>query len=210
LSRDDPDGAVERLQKAAAAGRDDFAFLTTDPDFQPIRGIPAVRELEREHARISSLSLITDDEQGTRLHVTATVRDPQGQPVPHARVYVFHADAQGHYSHNGVMDERHARLFGYLLTGEQGEFQFDTVRPGGYPVPAARSADEKAHIPQHIHVQIEASGFQFYNQQWVFEDDPRMTSHWRQWAAKLQRPILRVVRDDQQNERAICEVILQR
>jgi protocatechuate 3,4-dioxygenase beta subunit len=45
-------------------------------------------------------------------------------------------------------DRRHARLFGYLRTDENGKFEFSTVKPKGYP---------NSTLPAHIHIEISLS-----------------------------------------------------
>jgi transcriptional regulator GlxA family with amidase domain/protocatechuate 3,4-dioxygenase beta subunit len=184
--------AIEALREAAWLGYSDFGSILVDPSFRPLHTDPAFRELQRRHSCEPNVNMVFDDEPGQTLVVSGVVRDRTGQPIPGALMYIFNADGSGWYARTGAMDEPNARIYGYLRTDEQGHYQFRTVRPGGYPVPDEHSNQESHAIPAHIHVQIRAPGYEPYNQQWAFADDPRMTEHWYQWAEKWERSILSI------------------
>jgi protocatechuate 3,4-dioxygenase beta subunit len=78
----------------------------------------------------------------------------------------------------------------FLKTDSAGHFEFNTIRPGGYPGAPGREGEEW-RIPQHIHIQVTAAGYQFRNFQMVFEDDPRMTPYWHEWARKGNNPVMK-------------------
>jgi protocatechuate 3,4-dioxygenase beta subunit len=141
-------------------------------------------------------------EPGERLTVSGTVRDAAGKPIAGALLHVFQTDAQGHYTRARVMDEPHARLFAFIVTGADGRFEFTTIRPGGYPGRPDRQGEEW-RIPSHVHFEIEAVGFAHRGFQMVFDDDPRMTAYWREWAQKGRHPVVKVVAG-----RAVCDVVL--
>jgi protocatechuate 3,4-dioxygenase beta subunit len=167
-----------------------------------------VRAILRLYARPGRTSLVTKDEPGERLEVSGAIRDTSGKPVAGAVIYVFQTDAQGHYTRAKVMNEPHARLFAFIRTGADGRYEFSTIRPGGYPGSPERQG-EQWRIPQHIHFEVTASGFQERRFQMVFDDDPRMTSYWHNWATKGKHPVVSVKRDQQEVQHCVNDVVLQ-
>jgi protocatechuate 3,4-dioxygenase beta subunit len=150
-------------------------------------------------------------EPGDRMVVSGVVRDAAGQPLAGAKLHLFHADASGHYRAEKAMDEPHARLNGWILTGADGRYEFESVRPGGYPQPrgdVAADAGDARWIPQHVHVEIETPGREPRRFQMVFADDPRMTPHWQKWAKDGENPVLTLVKDEQGVLRGVCDVTL--
>jgi protocatechuate 3,4-dioxygenase beta subunit len=129
-------------------------------------------------------------EFGTRIIIKGRVVDRQGRPVTGAWINVFQTDSRGYYtpadSMNKTMNEPDARLFVFLRTGDKGQFEIHTVRPGNYP-----KKYEGRYIPQHIHINVKAAGHSHRNIQLVFSDDPSMADeHWRKWAKELNWPVL--------------------
>lgn len=82
---------------------------------------------------------ITEDREGVPLRLRIQVVDAQCQPVPQARVDVWHCDAQGNYSgyagqgSDSTLDTS-GRTFlrGTQMTGTSGVALFDTIYPGWY------------------------------------------------------------------------------
>ena len=85
-------------------------------------------------------------------------------------------------------DEKYARLFGYLTTNQDGQYEVRTIRPAGYP---------QSNLPAHIHVEIEvrepapgaANGTTANEPRMLiseiqFDDDPRQTKEMRARAAR--------------------------
>lgn len=167
-----------------------------------------VREILRQHARVEKISLVSKDEPGERLTVSGTVRNTAGQPVAGATIYVFQTDTNGHYTRTRVMNEPNARLFGFLKTDNGGHYEFRTIRPGGYPGGPGREG-EQWRIPQHIHFQATALRHEFRNFQMVFQDDPRMTPYWQEWARKGNHTVVEVKRDKDGVQQVVCDITLQ-
>ncbi len=154
------------------------------------------------------LQLAPKSEPGVKLVVRGTVRDEGGKPVPGAVLRVFQTDARGWYTPTKVMDEPNARLQGYVRTGADGRYEVRTIRPGGYPhAPNARKSER---IPAHIHFEVRAEGFALRRLQLVFDDDPRMTPYWREWAKKDRNPIAKVERGYGGKRSCKCEIVLAR
>jgi len=86
-------------------------------------------------------------EPGDPLTLTGTVYRPDGRtPAAGVIVYAYHTNAEGVYPTRG--DERnwarrHGYLRGWIKTNDQGQYRFETIRPGPYP---GRSD------PAHIHL----------------------------------------------------------
>jgi Dioxygenase len=162
---------LERVDKALSSGTDVSAVLT-DPAWLPLHERTSFRELIARHARSARVKLVTASEPGDRLVVTGTLRQADGRPLAGALVYAYQTDARGWYSDRaphysgGEGDHRHARLFGYLKTGSDGQFEIDTIRPQGYP---------RSTLPQHIHIQVFVDGQSRLVSEINFDDDPRMT-----------------------------------
>lgn len=166
---------LERVDKTLGSGTDVSAVLT-DPAWLPLHERTSFRELIARHARSPRVKIVTSKEPGDRMVVNGTLRQAGGQPLAGALVYVYQTDARGWYSdraphYSGMEgDHRHARLFGYLKTGEDGRFEVDTIRPEGYP---------RSSLPQHIHIQVFVDGRSRLVNEITFEDDPRMTPSMR-------------------------------
>ena len=103
---------------------------------------------------------------GQPCQVRGTVRALDGTPVPHARLNVWQADAEGHYDVQ-YADLAHAQARGVLQADAQGRFHFKTVLAEAYPIPSdgpvGRMLQATANHPwrpAHLHFMIEAPGYQ--------------------------------------------------
>ncbi len=103
---------------------------------------------------------------GEPLHVRASVRGPDGEPVPHATVNVWQADAEGLYDVQRIgLQQAQGRAT--LRTDDEGRLAFRGVMPVPYPIPTdgpvgAMLNALKRHPwrPAHVHFMIEAPGYQ--------------------------------------------------
>ena len=129
----------------------------------PCDGCEAV--FEGMPAKLDWFSRIAPEgEPGKPLRIVGVVRDQKNWPVPGIIVYAYQTDASGIYPKAATP---HGRLRGWARTDEQGQYGFDTIRPGGYPDSA---------IPQHIHMHvIEPGRVTYYIDDTVFSDDRRLT-----------------------------------
>lgn len=98
------------------------------------------------------------NEPGERLRIRGTVFGPDCRtPVSRALLDAWQADAAGQYH-----DENESyRLRGQILTDARGQYQIDTIRPGGY-----------GGRPAHIHFTISAPGHEPLTTQLYFRGDP--------------------------------------
>jgi protocatechuate 3,4-dioxygenase beta subunit len=196
---------LDAVRQALESGGKDVSDILTDPARMGLHADTRFRELIRAHAWKADARLVTPAEPGQPIVVRCTVRDEAGKPVEGAVVYVYHTSAKGWYAadrphvrgHEG--DRRHARLFGYVRTGADGRFTIRTIRPAGYP---------QSDLPQHIHVEISASGKRAQATELLFEDDPRLTPERRTWAKGQGFTISPVRRDATGIEQCSYELVV--
>lgn len=148
----------------AAPGREAIVGLPCEGCEAIFAGMPAQIGTE---ARIGPLG-----ELGEPLGITGTVFDAAGKPARGIVVYAYQTDAEGHYppdeARRGQPGARHGRLRAWVKTDANGEYAFDTVRPGGYP---------GTDIPQHVHMHVlEPGRCTYYIDDLLFADDPRLTA----------------------------------
>lgn len=110
---------------------------------------------------------------GERITVCGRVLDGEGRPVRHQLVELWQANAGGRYVHK--RDQHPAPLdpnftgVGRVITGDNGEYKFTTIKPGAYPW--------KNHVnawrPAHIHFSLFGTAFtQRLITQMYFPGDP--------------------------------------
>jgi hypothetical protein len=170
--------AIDQVIAALKSGTSPSAILS-DPKYMPLHPWARFRAAIRDHATHGVLTLVTPEEPGTRLTLKGTVLDPGGSAVAKARVYLYQTSAKGWYSDQAAHvsgnsgDQKHARLFGYVVTDDQGRFEVKTIRPAGYP---------QSTLPAHIHVEVRSGtedGRALITEV-QFSDDPRLTPEARQ------------------------------
>jgi protocatechuate 3,4-dioxygenase beta subunit len=101
---------------------------------------------------------------GQLIAVTGRVLDEAGRPLRGALVEVWQANAAGKYIHHNdpspVPVDPHFDGVGQLVTDEQGRFQIDTIKPGGYAVPHEGAGSASGWWrPPHIHLSVFGDGF---------------------------------------------------
>jgi protocatechuate 3,4-dioxygenase beta subunit len=152
----------------------------TSPDgsarsLEPIVGLPCegceavFQGLPSELTTISRIA--SPDEPGEPMRIEGVVTDRSGRPAPGIVVYGYHTNAHGVYPTDdrfrGLAAHRHGRLRGWVRTSQEGRYQFDTIRPVGYP-----NTDLPAHVHMHI---LEVGRGTYYIDDIMFTDDPRLT-----------------------------------
>jgi protocatechuate 3,4-dioxygenase beta subunit len=160
---------------------------------------------EAPAALTASLVIPTVGFEGARLIVEGTVYRPDGRtPAAGILVYAYHTSSAGLYPHpSGAtgMERWHGSLRGWLVTGADGRYRIETIRPGPYPGGA---------IPAHIHMHVmPPGGRERYIDDIVFEDDPRVDAAYRSRARDIGGPgIVRLTRDTAGVLRATRDIIL--
>ncbi len=110
-------------------------------------------------------------EPGERMAISGRVLAWQtGKPAPGVIVYAYHTDAKGHYD-GGPAGTRHARLRGWMRTGADGVYAFNSIKPAPYP---------DRTMPAHIHLTVLEPGRKPY---WiddiVFDGEFRVDAAYR-------------------------------
>ncbi|MDX3767727.1 hydroxyquinol 1,2-dioxygenase [Streptomyces sp. NBC_01707] len=117
---------------------------------------------------------------GTSLFFEGRVVNREGAPVAGAAVDVWHSDAEGHYDVD-VPDRVDPAMRALFWTDETGNFSFRSIRPSSYPIPGdgpvgeLMSATNRSLMrPAHVHLLIEAPGFQRVTTMLFPSDDPHL------------------------------------
>jgi protocatechuate 3,4-dioxygenase beta subunit len=110
---------------------------------------------------------------GDPMVLRGRVLDGAGRPVPGALVEVWHANCHGKYDHPA--DKFDAPLdpafkgFGRALSDAQGQWQFLSIKPQGYPNPGY----DNWIRPPHVHFSVYAAGVMHrLITQMYFPDEP--------------------------------------
>ncbi|MEU1180110.1 intradiol ring-cleavage dioxygenase [Streptomyces sp. NPDC005820] len=109
--------------------------------------------------------LIALDGKGDPCLVTGRVTDEKGEPVAHATVDVWQANAEGFYDvqQPGIQPDRNLR--GLFTTDDNGEFWFRSIVPRFYPIPVdgpvgrlLEATHRHPNRPAHVHFLVTAEG----------------------------------------------------
>lgn len=116
-----------------------------------------------------------EGEAGEPLVLTGTVYAEDGEtPMPGVVIYAYHTDAEGIYRKEGGETgngQRHGVLRGWVETGDDGRYRFDTIRPASYP---------DSTTSQHIHMSVlPPEGEERWIDSVKFTDDPLLTDRER-------------------------------
>lgn len=103
-------------------------------------------------------SFLSDVSGGTKLLLVGSVLTTACEPVAHALLDVWHADADGNYDNIGY------RLRGHFFTDSSGRFSLETIEPGLYP---GRT--------RHFHVKVQAPHGPVLTTQLYFPGEPSNT-----------------------------------
>jgi len=107
----------------------------------------------------------TETGRAPRLHVSGTVHDEAGNPIPGARVDVWQNAANGFYPmQDPSQDPQNMR--GIFTTDDQGRYSFITTRPLDYSVPTdgpvgglLEATGRTSMRPAHTHFIVSAPGY---------------------------------------------------
>jgi protocatechuate 3,4-dioxygenase alpha subunit len=112
-------------------------------------------------------SLITPDSSGERIRIEGRVFDGDGQPVPDCMLEIWQADAQGRFSDPSdtrALPNSAFKGFGRAGTDGNGDYAFDTIKPGPVPGP-----DGKPQAP-HVLVAVFGRGMLLHNYTRIYFD----------------------------------------
>jgi protocatechuate 3,4-dioxygenase beta subunit len=203
---------IDKAEGSLANPKITASALLTSPDYMPAHEWPRFRKLIRDHAKVHQLTIVTPQEPGASLIVTGAVRNQRGEAIEGALIYFYQTSAKGWYSDKAPHisgnsgDEKHARLFGYVRTNAEGQYELRTIRPAGYP---------RSNLPAHIHVEIETrdaesgdNGRHTLITEIQFEDDPRQTSEMRERGSREKALLVSVTRDASGTQRVRADFIV--
>ena len=86
-------------------------------------------------------NLVTPDATGTRIRIEGRITDGDGIGINDAMIEIWQADAQGRYASprdTRARPNTQFKGFGRSATDKNGEFSFDTVKPGLVPGPEGK------------------------------------------------------------------------
>jgi protocatechuate 3,4-dioxygenase beta subunit len=118
-------------------------LTSTTPAAQDVQYIRAVEraQQQRPSTLTSTGRIAPTSEPGSPLIVRGQLLNVDGSPAADAVVFAYHTDRAGLYDkrENGPHSWR---LRGWVKTGADGRFTFETIRPGSYP---------NSNNPPHVH-----------------------------------------------------------
>jgi len=124
-------------------------------------------QAEAQSQQSSAIDIAAPSEPGTRIHLSGTIFDLNGKPVPGVKMFLYHTDATGYYIRS-VNNPRQARLHGTLWSNALGQYSFSTIKPAHY-------GDVNSPPPMHIHVHLQPPGIpDHWVESFYFEGDPRL------------------------------------
>jgi protocatechuate 3,4-dioxygenase, beta subunit len=128
-----------------------------------------------------------DSVKGVVTRISGRILDPNGRPIPGARVEIWQCDANGryHYVRDGGGDrprDQDFQGYGAATTDTTGGYQFLTIKPVPYP----------GRTP-HIHFAMSGRGFERFITQMYVAGEPRNATD----------PVLMGVRDPAARNRLI-------
>jgi protocatechuate 3,4-dioxygenase beta subunit len=141
-------GAACRSSSEASASEDQAVPRSPRRDLYACEGCEGA--LERPAAELGSEARIAaPGEPGERMRIEGIVYRTDGRtPAADVVIYAYQTDAGGLYSRGRPDSEwsrRHGLLRGWVRTGADGRYAFDTVKPGPYP---------RETNPAHVHLTI--------------------------------------------------------
>lgn len=127
-------------------------------------------------------SLVRSPTPGAELLASVSLEDAAGRPVAGAEIDVWHSSPEGLYE-NQDPKQAEMNLRGRFVSGEDGRFQFRSVKPAGYPIPVdgpvgdlVRATRRHNFRPAHLHFMVFKPGFKTLISQVYSPDDPHIDS----------------------------------
>lgn len=144
------------------------------PDLYNCEGCEAVAE--RDPGGIPARVVLAGPaEPGERMLLEGRVVSTDGvTPVEGVVIYAHQTNAEGLYANGGpetVWSRRHGRLRGWVRTGADGRYAFETIKPAPYP---------SMTMPAHVHLFVGEPGRRpYYIDDVVFEGEFGVTPAYR-------------------------------
>ena len=168
---------LNEIQKELSAGKVSIEVVLTNAKWMDLHASTSFREMIKQFAPADSLNIIAGNEPGKPITVIVYIMDRTNRPLKKQLVYFYHTDNRGWYGYKGTHvngiegDRRHARLFGYVKTDDQGRVVLRTIKPTGYP---------GSELPAHIHFEVPMENGNGLITELLFDNDPRLIEPMRQ------------------------------
>ena len=165
------DELIKEAEEKLKTNKATISQILTDKKYDAIHPETSFRNIIEKYCKSEPISIATDTIPGKKIKVIGTVKNTEGKPIADALVYLYHTDSRGWYAADAPHvlqyegDIRHARLFGYVKTDKDGQFELHTIKPAGYP---------KSDLPAHIHVHVTATGYSSFGTEFLFDEDERL------------------------------------
>jgi len=176
LQLQDNGPVIKKIDDQLSKGSVTINAVLTDPAYMDLHSLTEFRNVIRKHAKAAPLHITTTKEPGNTTTVKVKLVSQQAA-MPNTLVYVYQTDHRGWYSadkphvEQNEGDRGHARLFGYVRTNSNGEFELKTIRPASYP---------NSTLPQHIHLEaFNDAGRSLIITELLFDDDPGLVGETR-------------------------------
>lgn len=132
--------------------------------------------VEQGYARLDDGS----DESGHPLVMHGTVFNADGQPIPGAKVEVWHCNTKGFYSHFDPTGEQQPfNMRRTIIADENGQYKFRSIVPAGYGCPPDGPTQQllnqlgrHGNRPAHIHFFVTADDHRKLTTQINIDGDP--------------------------------------
>ncbi len=150
-------------------------------------------------ADVSSHVKLAPEIKSERIEINGTVFQADGTtPAENTLIYLYHTDAEGIYGREG--QHHHGRFRAWLLTGKDGRYGFETIRPASYP---------NSKIAAHIHMTVTTvSAKEDWIDSVLFEGDPYITARERESRKGGFEPIVKLEKSGNGVMRAVRDIQL--
>jgi len=125
---------------------------------------------------------IASEGKGNYMYVSGKVTDTKGNPIPNCVIETWETDGDGKYD-NQYVERGGPDCRGRLHTTDDGSYFFRAVVPVSYPIPDDgpvgvffRSLGRHVYRPAHLHMMLDAPGFEKLITALYWADDPYLTS----------------------------------
>ncbi|OFS88637.1 catechol 1,2-dioxygenase [Oligella sp. HMSC05A10] len=132
--------------------------------------------VEQGYARLDDGS----DKDGHTLIMHGTVYGADGQPIPNAKVEVWHCNTKGFYSHfDPTGEQKPFNMRRTIMADENGQYKFRSIVPSGYGCPPDGPTQQllnqlgrHGNRPAHIHFFVTADDHRKLTTQINIDGDP--------------------------------------
>ncbi len=129
----------------------------------PFYPLPTMRFSDADNDLVKIEGLVKEA-GGDIMYLKGRLFDTNQKPIKNARVEIWQCDVNGRYLHSGdgqtINRDDAFQGFGYVITGDDGAYEFRTIKPVAYP----------GRTP-HIHVKVISNETEFITQ-FYLSDEP--------------------------------------